>query len=228
MANKKTKQKHAGISVEEYNLIKEPAKSTMTMVEYLHHGLYGSFFDKQIENHQKVFNSALNRWTDRDFLNSGFCENVFRFYDNLIGSVIANGNNNYQNKIDGTAWANPIVLKFLDVWKYDGMLYRVLDIKPHKVVYHNMISSWAKNVDVFDEFIDKGNLLTNTEYTFLIANTRGYFGFDVNKYRTYIRDKHTYTEYEDEIIFPMNREFITDVFYGTLEDFKKYVKANQV
>ena len=219
MAKKKTKQENDGVSVEECNLLKEPVKFTMTMEEYLCRGLYDSFFDDKIEDQQIVFDSALNQWTERDLLDKGFDELTFKFYDGIIGSVIAKGNNYYQNNLDG-AWTHPIILEFLDIWKYDGALYRVLNIKPHKIVYHNMISSWTKSIDAFYQF---NHLYDDTEYTFLIANTNGYFGFDVNKYRDSIDKENPYTGYEQEIIFPMNKEYITDVFYGTFEKFKEYV-----
>jgi ABC-type microcin C transport system permease subunit YejE len=40
-----------------------------------------------------------------------------------------------------------------------------------------------------------------------------------------MNEENPYTGYEQEVIFPMNKAYIIDEFYGTLEEFKKYVKA---
>ena len=168
-----------------------------------------------------IFNAILSTWTERPQLGRDYSDLSLKFYDGTIGYVISEGNECYKNKITQQYWACPVILQFLEQWKYDGILYRVINAPLSKIRVHKMIASWTKDINAFDCF---DHLYKNEKYSFIVAKTNNCFGFDVNKYRELIEDRHFHTEHEKEVIFPMDNNYIIDRFYGTLEEFKKHVK----
>ena len=112
----------------------------------------------------------------------------------------------------------------VESWKYTGEVYRVINCRKHKVEYHKLIASWVSNIEAFKSF---NHLYKNSKYTFLMGNTSRDWAFDVNKYRKYINDRHSYTEHESEIILPTDEKYVIDTFYGTLEEFYKYIEAKK-
>ena len=172
----------------------------------------------------KIFNAALATWTERSQFTNDYDENMLRFYDGVIGYVIYQGNISLRNKQNGY-WAPQCVLDFLPKWQYQGKLFRVINKKRGRVKFHGKIASWTKNINAFDNF---NHLSRSQAYTFLVAEANEFVGFDVNKYRNSIGVRHVYTEHEEEVIFPMDKQYVMDVFYGTLTDFKQHIAETAV
>lgn len=166
-----------------------------------------------------IFNRVLLSWLERPQLGSGYNKNTLDFYDGVIGHIIKTANHYCanQNKI----WFPPQIAQIMELWKYQGYIYRVIDESPSKIRYHKKISSWTKNIEGFNKF---NHLHKKSKYTFLIANTNDYYGFNVNKYNDYFNQGNQHIQHEEEVIFPMDKKYIIDVFYGTLDEFKVHVK----
>ena len=199
---------------------------------------------------EELFERALDRWTERPQLGEGYDKRTLRLYDALIwmrventkdkleqikGSIeerskIREKDGNYLSKIL-TPTTNDDLLSELDKinrdvegWKYTGGVYRVINCRKYEVEFHKLIASWVSDVEAFKSF---NHLYKKSKYTFLIGNTGRDWAFDDNKYRKYINNRHQYTEHESEIILPMDEEYVTDMFYGTLEEFCKYIKTKE-
>lgn len=197
---------------------------------------------------EELFERALDRWTERPQLGEEYDKRTLRLYDALIwmrventkdkleqikGSIeerskIREKDGNYLSKIL-TPTTNDDLLSELDKinrdvegWKYTGGVYRVINCRKYEVEFHKLIASWVSDVEAFKSF---NHLYKKSKYTFLIGNTGRDWAFDVNKYRKYINNRHQYTEHESEIILPMDEEYVADMFYGTLEEFYKYIKT---
>lgn len=191
-----------------------------------------------------VFNMAIDRWTERPQLGDGYNERLLKLYDALIWTVVENFKEYRKSLIDTIksqekrrqkkddfmffpiADSRPALEDlddFINTWKYQGIIYRVIDCHIDKVKYHGKIASWTDDINAFSDF---NHLSKSQEYTFLIGDTKNEWGFDVNKYRDNIDVKHIYTEHESEIIFPMKRKYVIDSFYGTYADFVEYVNKH--
>ena len=166
-----------------------------------------------------VFNRVLLSWLERPQLGIGYSKNALDFYDGVIGYIIKHTNYYIKNK--EKIWVPPYVFDFMEIWKYQGVIYRVIDAPISKVRYHKKIASWTKRINAFDKF---NHLYKGCKYTFLIANTKDMCGFDVNNYNDYFNQGNRYIKHEEEIIFPMDKKYIIDVFYGTLDEFKAHVE----
>ena len=196
-----------------------------------------------------LFERALDQWTERPQLGDGYDKRVLKLYDALIWTRVENikdelelmkSSINNRNEIrknssglikslmpetndDLVARLNAIN-EDISSWKYVGKIYRVIDCRKSRVEYHQLIASWTNSPEVFKEF---NHLYEDQEYTFLIAETREDWAFDVNKYRKHASNRHIFTEHESEIILPMDKKYIVDTFYGTLEGFYHHIEAEK-
>lgn len=160
----------------------------------------------------KIIKEYLNGWTEIP-LNptDGYNIEELKFYDGLLGALLKDTEFLLEN-------APTLVNKqFIDSWKYQGKLYRVIHehyifesddcmqpkcIMP-EVNYHGMISHWT------DDYSFKGlmyKLSPDTEYVILETETKDRLAFDVNKFRKKYDGKNRHTDKEREIIFPMYKE----------------------
>ena len=220
------------------------------MYEDYYNGALG--FRNTINLNQYVFETALSQWTERQQLGNGYSKRMVQFYDALIWTRVENAKQQYkmlksslqsakkresepdnaesgfsfklQTSIDAQNNLDEF-MESVNTWKYTGKVYRVIGCKPDKVEYHDMIASWTNNPLAFADF---NHLICTVKYTFLIGHTGKNWAFDVNKYRRIIGDMHQFTEYESEIILPMNKKYVKDVFYGTLDGFYKYINIDTV
>ena len=196
-----------------------------------------------------LFERALDQWTERPQLGDGYNKRVLKLYDALIWtrventkdelkiikSSIKNRNEARKNTSgfiksltpetnnDLTAKLNAVD-EDINSWKYVGKIYRVIDCRKSQVKYHQLIASWTDTPEAFKQF---NHLCKKHRYSFLIADTGKDLAFDVNKYRNNTNNRHCYTEHESEIIFPMNKQYVVDLFYGTLEEFYKHLKTRR-
>lgn len=145
-----------------------------------------------------------------------------RFYDGILG-VLLKQTEKYEEM-------EPALLnrEFVDSWKYQGKIYRVIHpvrIKSStgenkcycrlpKVKYHNMITHWTSDYT----FSALYKLFRDKKYIILEADTGKHYGFDVNGFRKKYQCESTYTQKEDEIIFPMYKDCIKE-YHMTINEF---------
>ena len=179
----------------------------------------------------QIIKEYLNGWTEIP-LNStnGYDIEELKFYDGLLGTLLKDTERFIKN--------DPTLLnkKFVDSWKYQGKLYRVIHKKyasyedfcegkltMPEVEYHRMISHWT------DDYTFKGlmyKLSADTEYIILETDTADHLAFDVNKFRKNYHCRNRNTEKEREIIFPMYREN-TKEYRMTINEFVKMKKQEK-
>lgn len=144
-------------------------------------------------------------------------EEKIRFYDGVLGNLIRTRDTtikyNKNPKLD--------VLKFACNWEYQGNIYRLLDksyVYPRnrdsyrrapQIKWHGMIASWSSSYDFTKGF---NHINADERYTIIHANTKTSAGIDANKFGKYLGCYNPYTAGENEIIFPMNNQFIKKVY----------------
>lgn len=72
-----------------------------------------------------------------------------------------------------------------------------------------MIASWSSSYDFTTGF---NHIYPDVKYTIIHANTGDSVGIDANKLGKYLRCYNPYTEEENEVIFPMKKEFVVKVY----------------
>lgn len=119
---------------------------------------------------------------------------------------------------------------FTALWEYQGDIFRVIDKsivypkegEPYsrmpKICWHGMVASWSSS---FDFTVGFNHMLPESKYTIIHANTGESAGIDTNKLGEHLGYYVSYTESENEIIFPMKKEFVIEVYEDiTLTEFK--------
>lgn len=173
-----------------------------------------------------IITEYLNGWTEIPLNTcSGYNINELKFYDGLFGTLLKQTEEFYK--------FNPDIINkdFVNSWKYQGKLYRVIHsyytfdseesneprhVMP-KVDYHGMITHWT------DDYTFKGlqyKLPPDATYIILEADTQNHLAFDVNKFRKKHKCRNINTEKEREIIFPMYQENIKE-YQMTINEFIK-------
>lgn len=179
----------------------------------------------------EIIKQYLNGWTEIP-LNptSGYSIDELKFYDGLLGTLLKD-TEIFMKK-------DPTLLnkKFVDSWKYQGKLYRVIhknyasyedfcegkSAMP-KIEYHGMISHWT------DDYTFSGlmyKLSNDEEYIILETDTQDRLAFDVNKFRKKHHCRNQNTEKEREIIYPMYKEN-TKEYCMTINQFIKMKKQER-
>lgn len=170
-----------------------------------------------------IITEYLNGWTEIPLsLSDGYDVDKLKFYDGLLGTLLKE-----TEKLLKLAPAY-INREFVDSWKYQGKLYRVIhshydfddeESEPHRVMpnvdYHRLITHWT------DDYTFEGltyKLPTDCEYIILEAETRDRIAFDVNRFRKIYHCERPFTQKEREIIFPMYKENIKE-YSMTINEF---------
>lgn len=161
-----------------------------------------------------ILKQYLNGWTEIPLSDEcGYNFNELKFYDGVIGYLLKQ-TEQYLQKCP-----EQLDKKFVDSWKYQGKLYRIIHAnyvknsktksgysrRLPKVQYHSMITHWTDDY-TFEGIMYKLN--QETKYIILEADTQNHIGFDVNKFRKTYNCEKLNTEKEREIIFPMYKECI--------------------
>ena len=156
--------------------------------------------------------NVLKGWTEIP-LNSidGYDVETVKFYDAFLGTLIK------QTEKYNLEYPEILDKEFVDSWKYQGKLYRVLHKCPKsaksrkyrlpKVKYDGMIAHWTTDY-TFQGLLHK--LSDNEKYIILEADTGDHFAFDVNRFRRLNGVKEGFTKGENEIIFQMYKENIKE------------------
>ena len=177
----------------------------------------------------EILKKCLVEWTETPLSPLGGCDmDDVRFFDGLFGTLL--------KQTERIATQNPSMLdrKFVDSWKYQGKLYRVIHehmvfdengnyqvIMP-EVDYHGMIAHWT------DDYTFKGlqyKLHPDEEYIILEADTGNHFAFDVNKFRKKHHCRNRNTDKEREFIFPMYKDCIKEYRMSITEFAEKRKKG---
>ena len=154
----------------------------------------------------------LKGWTEIPLtVSGGYSIETLKFYDGFLGTLLKHTERLSQEYYDF------LDHRFVNSWKYQGKLYRVLhDCPPSaksrktklpKVNYHGMITHWT------DDYTFAGlqyKLNPDAEYIILEADTGDHFAFDVNGFRKEYGCEERFTEKEREFIFPMYKECIKE------------------
>lgn len=166
-----------------------------------------------------ILKQYLNGWTEISLTTSdGYNLDELKFYDGFIGFLIKQAER-YLKECPDTL--NECEIEFINSWKYQGKLYRIIHachMKNDKtktgyscclpkVNYHGMISHWTNDY-TFNGLMYK--LSPEEKYIILEANTKEHLGFNVNKFRKKYDCENPYTKKEQEIIFPMYKECIKE------------------
>ena len=173
----------------------------------------------------RILARYLKEWTEIPLSPiGGYIKDKVRYYDEYIGSIIRKAEEILSEEQDVIMYAD-----FLESWKYQGILYRVIHPSPHEdkrytdgyrfnlpiIDYHRMISHWT------DDYTFSGlmyKLSDKVEYIILEADTENHLAFDVNRFRRKYGFEERYTEKEREFIFPMYKECIKE-YRMSIEEF---------
>ena len=97
---------------------------------------------------------------------------------------------------------------------YKGRIIRVMDCQKPKVVFDGYLTHWSACIRSFIAMA-KG-FEENKRYTWVVAEVSD--GFYINNYE----HSNIFCRDEFEVIYPMNKEVVTDLFYGTFEEFERH------
>lgn len=166
---------------------------------------------------------CLKGWTEIQFTpTGGYNKDILKFYDGIIGLLLK------QTERFQKDCPEALNMEFVNSWKYQGKIYRVMhsrivennkrrrgySCRLPKVDYHGMISHWT--TDYKFEALHKLN--PNTKCIILEADTNEHFAFDINCFRKKYDCLEEYTKGEQEIIFPMYKNCITE-YHTTINEF---------
>lgn len=121
-----------------------------------------------------------------------------------------------QEQIDDLKAENAQLSKYL----YQGPIYRVLHTVPDKVVYDGLICHCSYDLSTI---LQSNKISPIEKYTWIIANTLNDYGFDVNKYIEENKLRPNLSEFENEIIFPLQEKHVQHIIFGTYDDFIKQI-----
>jgi len=166
---------------------------------------------------------CLKGWTEIPLSSTnGYDKDTLKFYDGILGLLLK------QTEQFEKEYPSALNMDFVNSWKYQGKIYRVMhsqimensknkrgySYRLPKVDYHGMISHWT--IDYTFDALHK--LSRCTKYIILEADTKEHFAFDINRFREKNNCFDEYTRREEEIIFPMYKECITE-YRMTINEF---------
>ncbi len=164
----------------------------------------------------------------------GFNEERLRFYDGVLGGLIRMRDcaieHGLMGQISGLA-------DFTSHWEYRGDIYRVIDkamvfpkngepyYRMPAIKWHGMVASWSRSFDFTTNF---NHMDADSKYTIIHANTGDSAGIDANKFSEYLGCYNPYTASENEVIFPMKKEFVVKIYKNTTPSEFKALMENEV
>lgn len=184
------------------------------------------------ENQKCILGITMNQFREIPLCSGGYNEEGLRFYDGVLGNLIRTRDS------FGETGAYDIYedcTEFATHWEYRGDVFRVLDkayvyrkdleepyLKMPAIKWHGMIASWSESYDFTTGF---NKIYNDLPYTIIHANTKESVGIDVNKLGEYLGCFNQYTADENEVIFPMKKDFVVKVYKNiTPNDFKKMME----
>ena len=185
------------------------------------------------EDWKYIILQYLKEWTEIP-LNPTYEYDIeeLKFFDGFIGTLLK------QTKSLMSEYPSVLDRDFIDSWKYQGKLYRVIHphyvfddgvIEPRTIIpevnYHRMITHWTSDY-TFEGLLRSNKIFDDEEYIILEADTGDHLAFDVNKFRKANNAKERYTQGEEEIIFPMYKECIKE-YRMTINEFIEMKKQEE-
>ena len=172
-----------------------------------------NYMDFSDEDWKYIILQYLKEWTEIPLNPTyGYDIEELKFFDGFLGTLLKQ-----TESLMSDPYAD-VDNDFVDSWKYQGKLYRVIHshyvfddgvVEPRTIMpevnYHRMITHWTSDY-TFDGLMYK--LSPDEKYIILEADTGDHLAFDVNKFRKANNAIEPYTHGENEIIFPMYKECI--------------------
>ena len=186
-----------------------------------------NYMDFSDEDWKYIILQYLKEWTEiRLTTNDGYDFEELKFFDGFLGTLLK------QTEALMSEYPSVLDIEFIDSWKYQGKLYRVIHphyvfddsvIEPRTIMpevnYHRMITHWTSDY-TFEGLLRSNKIFDYEEYIILEADTGDHLAFDVNKFREANNVIEPYTQGENEIIFPMYKECIKE-YRMTINEFIK-------
>lgn len=166
----------------------------------------------------------------------GYDEEGLRFYDGVLGNLIRTRDKMRRAQNELGIQEMPEYEAFVSKWAYQGDIYRVIgemyvhedgNDEPHtempEIKWHGMIASWSSSYDFTTGF---NHIYPDAKYTIIHANTGDSVGIDANKLGDYVGGYNPHTVGENEVIFPMKKEFVVKVYKEiTPNEFKNLMEV---
>lgn len=185
-----------------------------------------------LNNQKYMLAITMRQFREFPMCSGGFYEEDLRYYDGVLGNLIRMRELVVQNDLMSQI---PDYGEFTSHWEYQGDIYRVIDkalVYPKKgepyyrmpsIKWHGMIASWSSSFDFTTGF---NHMHADSKYTIIHANTGISAGIDANKFGEYLGCYNPYTEGENEVIFPMKKEFVVNIYKDmTLTEFKELMES---
>ena len=184
------------------------------------------------ENQKFMLAITMYQFREMPLCSGGYDEEELRFYDGILGNLIRTRDlfvvRGLYDVIDNYA-------KFSSNWEYHGDIYRVLGksiVYPKRgepyyrmpaIKWHGMIASWSSSYDFTTNY---NHIYADEHYTIIHSNTKTSAGIDANKFGEYLGYYSQYTIGEKEVIFPMKKEFVVNVYKNiTPNEFKTLMET---
>ena len=186
-----------------------------------------------LENQKYILAITMEQFREFPLCSGGYNEEKLRFYDGVLGSLMRTRDVMIKSPV------YDLLKEFAEFslhWEYQGNIYRVIDKayvypkdenkEPYRrmpsIKWHGMIASWSSSYDFTTGF---NHIYPNEKYTIIHANTGNSAGIDVNKFSEYLECYNVHTACENEIIFPMKKEFVVNVYKNiTPTEFKELME----
>lgn len=188
------------------------------------------------ENQKCMIAITMEQFRQIPMCSGGYDEEGLRFYDGVLGNLIRMRDRMVEFDYISTM---SDLSDFSSKWEYQGNIYRVIgksyvypkdeNREPYKrmpaIKWHGMIASWSSSYDFTTGF---NHIYPHTKYTIIHANTGKSAGIDVNKFSEYLGCYNRYTACEKEIIFPMKKEFVKNIYKNiTPTEFKALMESGK-
>lgn len=185
-----------------------------------------------LDNQKWLLAMTMYQFREFPMCSGGFDEEGLRFYDGVLGNLIRMHDRAIESGLMGQI---PGLAEFSSHWEYRGDIYRVIDkamvfpknrepyYRMPAIKWHGMVASWSSSFDFTTNFY---HMYADSKYTIIHANTGDSAGIDANKFGKYLGCYSPYTEGENEVIFPMKKEFVVDVYKNiTPKEFKELMES---
>lgn len=208
-------------------------KAGMTLFDSdMNHPLNQLSWDSQ----KYIIAITMHQFREFPLCSGSYDEEGLRFYDGVLGSLIRTRDKMRRARNEWGMREMPEYEAFASKWVYQGDIYRVIgeayvyddgDDEPHmempEIKWHGMVASWSSS---FDFTMNFNHMYADSKYTIIHANTGDSAGIDANKFGKYLGCCSPYTEGENEVIFPMKKEFVVNVYKDiTLKAFKELMES---
>ncbi len=189
-----------------------------------------------LDNQKWLLAITMHQFREFPLCGGGYDEEGLRFYDGVLGNLIRTRDEMRRARNEWGMREMPEYEAFASKWVYQGDIYRVIgeayvyddgDDEPHmempEIKWHGMVASWSSS---FDFTMNFNHMYADSKYTIIHANTGDSAGIDANKFGKYLGCYSPYTEGENEVIFPMKKEFVVNVYKDiTPKAFKELMES---